>query len=402
MVCTIDGHGAFNGINAWLQRFLPALAKRGHTVEVLAFPWSPPKDCPTLSRLSESGVKVTSVYPQRYTEQAMRACVAHVKTFRPDMFIANLCVPALQAAPALARLGVRTISVLHNDDAEYRAKAAFPTDATVTISRGLLALLPPGSTRLVRAIPYGVEPSSRIATAPVAGGAFRIVYHGRIAQVQKRIIDLAAALVLACKRNPSLEADLYGSGPDEESLRQQLANDSAGGRVRFLGPASPAHIRERLPDYHAAVLVSDYEGLGLAILEAMAAGLVPVCRRTRSGLPDLITSGRNGLFVEDHGEAFISALQRLATDTLLWRTLSEDAFRTASTQFSPATCLDGWDQLFADLSARPSAFAESDQAGSTLAPVHPDLSSEDVRYPGTIRAVWRWFRFGAAQARRPW
>lgn len=402
-VCTVDGHGAFNGINAWLQRFVPALAERGHIVAVLAFPWSEPKNCPTLSKLRKSGIQVSAVYPRRYTEQAVRSCVIHAKKFRPDMFIANLCVPALHAAPIVARLGARTISVLHNDDAEYRAKAGFPTDATVAISRGLLSFPPPDSPRLVRSIPYGVEPSDRVATAPVAGRPFRIVYHGRIAQVQKRILELASALVLACKRNASLEADIYGSGPDEESLRQRLANESAGGRVRFLGPVAPEHIRKLLPDYHAAVLVSDFEGLGLAILEAMAAGLVPVCRRTSSGLPDIISSGRNGLFVEDGGEEFISALQRLATDSMLWRSLSAEAIRTASTQFSPKTCLDSWEQLFTDLHARPSVFpTDSRRSGLTLAPVHPDLVSEDVRHPGMVRATWRWFRFGVGQARRPW
>lgn len=402
-VCTVDGHGAFNGINAWLQRFVPALAARGHTVEVLAFPWSEPEHCPTLSLLRRAGIPVTAAYPQRYSEHAVRTCIRHSKRFRPDMFIANLCVPALQAAPALARMNIRTISVLHNDDAEYRAKAAFPTDATVAISSGLLELIPPGSPRLVRSISYGVEPFSRVATPPATSQPFRIVYHGRIVQVQKRILELASALVLACRRNPLLEADIYGSGPDEDPLRQYLATDSADGRVRFLGPASPERIRDLLPDYHAAVLVSDYEGLGLAILEAMAAGVVPVCRRTRCGLPDFITSGQNGFFVEDRGEEFISALQRLATDHWLWRRLSGEAVRTAITQFSPETCLQRWEQLFVDLNARPSVFANTaSSVTQTLAPPHPDLAAEDVRYPGLVRAWWRWFRFGADHARRPW
>ncbi len=45
------------------------------------------------------------------------------------------------------------------------------------------------------------------------------------------------------------------------------------------------------------VLLSDFEGLPLSLVEAMGRGCVPVAARSESGIPELISSGDNGLIM---------------------------------------------------------------------------------------------------------
>ncbi|WP_371821102.1 glycosyltransferase [Chloracidobacterium sp. D] len=42
------------------------------------------------------------------------------------------------------------------------------------------------------------------------------------------------------------------------------------------------------------VLLSDYEGLPIALMEAMATGLVPICTAMRSGIGQLVVDGVTG------------------------------------------------------------------------------------------------------------
>lgn len=396
---TTDGHRAFNGINAWLLGFLPALRDAGHTIRVVLFAWSRPEDCTFYPQLQAAGVDARVVFPMRYTEAAVRVAIAEAQQFGPDVFIANMVTPALLAAPQIRAQGTPVISVLHNDDDEYRAKARLPVDATVVISSGLRRLVA-DEARLTRCVPYGVALPRTTAHARHAGEPLRIVYHGRIAQPQKRVLEMTRALVAICRQRPDITADLYGSGPDEAALQALLAGDDAEGRVKFLGARPSSELTELLPQYHVAVLLSDFEGLGLSILEAMAAGLVPVCLRTATGLPDIIEDGRNGWFVTDRADSFATALTRLADEPATWTRLSHAARETVAHRFSRPAALAAWNDLFAEVvRQRPRAHAP---ATTRLPAVDPALAHEDVRHPGLARAWWRWLRFGPAAARRPW
>ncbi|NJK92734.1 MAG: glycosyltransferase family 4 protein [Blastochloris sp.] len=397
LFCTTDGSHAINGINAWLLRFLPSLTALGHEPEVLVFPWSPEYQCTTTRLLRLAGIRTTVVYPMLYSEAGVKRCLQEIHKRMPEVFVANMVMPALLAMPRIRAMGIPCVSVLHNDDDEYRAKASFPTDATVVISEGLARLVP-ADGRIVRTIFYGTPISSRTTHWP-NNNCLRLIYHGRIAITQKQILHTAAAFTRVCKNNPGLTADIYGSGQDELALRNQLARDDAKGHVRFLGFRSPAEILELLPDYHIAVLLSDYEGLGLAILEAMSAGLVPICLATPSGLPDIIKHGINGFFVNDRSDDFSNSVNRLVYEPIMWRNLSLEARRTIEERFSSSHSANGWHKLFQELtqSNRTAPLVSS----SLPAPL-PALVNEDIRHPGLVHAWWRRLRFFRSHGYRPW
>lgn len=337
----------------------------------------------------------------RDTESAVRACLKFVRGFRPDIFVANHVLAALYAGGWIRRYGIPTLGVWHNDDEEYRAKNSifaaganfFQVTSLVTISTGLsLHLKSDGSSVPPRCIRYGLPPLSE-TSAWEGSSPLRLVYHGRLVQHQKRILETTAALVRVA-RNNNVSADIYGSGPEREAVREMLVRDNAAGRVSLRGQLSAAEVLSTLPAYHVAVLLSDFEGLGLSILEAMACGLVPVCHRTASGLPDIIQSGENGFFVDDREGAFDKTISLLSDSLAEWKRLSSAARATVRERFSQTASIEAWEELFDEIrvGGLPTAPLTVPRK-IELPPPHPALRSEDPRHPGLLRDVWRRLRF---------
>jgi glycosyltransferase involved in cell wall biosynthesis len=61
----------------------------------------------------------------------------------------------------------------------------------------------------------------------------------------------------------------------------------------------------------------------------MAAGMVPICLDTRSGIREAIEHGVNGLIVQDRTAAFFAAVKELQSNPVKWRQLSLAAKDTA-------------------------------------------------------------------------
>ena len=85
---------------------------------------------------------------------------------------------------------------------------------------------------------------------------------------------------------------------------------------------------------HVLVRPSLLEGMPLAVLEAMAAGL-PVVATSVGGTPELVTDGRSGLLVPPaDSEALARALLRLAREQELRESLASSALQIVSKEHS--------------------------------------------------------------------
>jgi len=89
---------------------------------------------------------------------------------------------------------------------------------------------------------------------------------------------------------------------------------------------------ERIPDYFLAadvfVFPTLYDGWGVVVNEACAAGLPLICSRAAGAAWDLVTDGENGFLVEAGDEAELaSAMARLAVDAELRTVMGERARR---------------------------------------------------------------------------
>lgn len=110
---------------------------------------------------------------------------------------------------------------------------------------------------------------------------------------QKRLDHAFRAIADAAGSHPELHLDLYGSGPRETELRELAAE--LGGPITFHSyTESPAAEFARSS---FSLLTSTHEGLGLSVIESMAAGCVPLAYDVPYGPSDIITHGVDGFLV---------------------------------------------------------------------------------------------------------
>ncbi len=129
---------------------------------------------------------------------------------------------------------------------------------------------------------------------------------------QKGHSVLLRAIAPLLESMPGLHLLIVGDGPRGDDLRAQAAGLPGGDRVRFLGVRSDT--RELLGASDLFVLPSLWEGLPMALLEAMAAGL-PVVATAVSGTRDVVDDGVSGALVPPgEAEPLRSAIERLVAD----------------------------------------------------------------------------------------
>jgi glycosyltransferase involved in cell wall biosynthesis len=121
---------------------------------------------------------------------------------------------------------------------------------------------------------------------------------------------------------------VVGTGPLETDLRANADRLGLGDAVRFLG------MRDDVPDVLAAldvfVLSSRHEGLPIALLEALAAGL-PCVATTVGGIPEVVRDGHEGYLVPPADPSVMAAaLAKILEDPRLRAAMSARAVETAA------------------------------------------------------------------------
>jgi N-acetyl-alpha-D-glucosaminyl L-malate synthase BshA len=165
-----------------------------------------------------------------------------------------------------------------------------------------------GIQRPIEVIPNFVNCTQYQPAAAPRTGRPRLVHISNFRPV-KRVTDCIRILA-AVRREVDAELWLAGDGPDR-SAAEQLAHElGIHPHVSFLGKQS--HIERLLPQADVLLLPSQLESFGLAALEAMACGVIPVATRV-GGLPEVITPGVDG-FLEEPGD--VEAQARRAVEIL--------------------------------------------------------------------------------------
>ncbi|MCS7208499.1 MAG: glycosyltransferase [Fimbriimonadales bacterium] len=115
-------------------------------------------------------------------------------------------------------------------------------------------------------------------------------------------------------------------------------------RVRFLGGRGDVPAILNASDIF--VLASHYEGNPLSVMEAMAAGLPPVCTAV-GGVPELIQHERTGLLVPPEDEAALAnALRRLVADPPFRQMLSQAARSYAREHFDLKVMVQAYERFY--------------------------------------------------------
>ncbi len=399
VICAYDRPNYIGGPHVWLRRIAPALRERGVQVRVLFFITGTrnPDECPILTELQQAGFDCAAIPLPTYTEQRVRWILQQIQSDPPDIFVPNLMVAGFYAARWVREAGIPTIGILHSSDPFHAAvldefvfgNPHYQLSALICVSRYLehtvLARNPRGI--LIRRITCAAVPTPEYAAAPPTD-TLRLIYVGRLVEEQKRISDVTRALCRVVQEVPNTTAAIYGSGPacaDVAALLHTYAQDLP---VKLMGSIDNAQVQNVMLQHHVFVLLSDYEGLSVALMEAMACGLVPVCKQMQSGFDELIIDGITGIVVQDRGDSFVAAIQRLRNEPQLWGQISTAARERVQREFTIDIIADQWLELFTELSAQASirrAVVIPRHIEPALPPLHPALAREDHRTPPLLK-----------------
>jgi glycosyltransferase involved in cell wall biosynthesis len=151
---------------------------------------------------------------------------------------------------------------------------------------------------------------------------------------------------LACLRDEGRPCRLVlaGEGPEFIELRDQAAARGIADRVRLPGAVVP--LVDLLQAGDLFVQPSEWEGMPLALLEAMACGLPAIGTRV-PGIRDLIVDGRDGLLVEPGDPAALAgAIARLLDDPDLARGLGAAGRARVAAGFSHGAMLERLEGIY--------------------------------------------------------
>jgi glycosyltransferase involved in cell wall biosynthesis len=144
---------------------------------------------------------------------------------------------------------------------------------------------------------------------------------------------------------------LAGSGPEEARLRQYARDAGLAREVAFVGPAYGEHKAQLLAQADALALASYSEGLPYSLLEAMAAGVVPIVTSV-GAVPDVVTEGEHGLLVAPRdAEALADAISRLAGDRATLARMSAACRARIAAGYSLERVARDFSQLYGTLCA---------------------------------------------------
>ena len=163
-----------------------------------------------------------------------------------------------------------------------------------------------------------------------------LVSVGRLIESKNHAV-LVPMMLEVIERHPRAALMIVGSGVLHDPIAELVQRAGIEAHIKLMG--SRDDISALLAASDLFVFPSLTEGLGVAVVEAVAAGL-PVVAYDLPPLRDMVTDGRNGVIATPIGdpiaftEATLSALDNLSTHqewaTLMWDQLRDRFDNTAS------------------------------------------------------------------------
>jgi glycosyltransferase involved in cell wall biosynthesis len=294
---------------------------------------------------------------------------ALARRLKPDIVHTHLFKADVAGAFAAKSARAGLVSTKHNEDPQLRipvvrgiaARLARSADAVVAVSdavgrhvRSRLAL----HRDHVRTVRYGLDldeidahpdaPDLR-AELGMAPGQPLVLFAGRLVP-QKALEVLITAVARIREAVPDMRVAVAGRGPLEQKMRDRVRALGLDDTIIFLGfrPDAPRLMRQA----DLFVLPSRWEGLGLVLLEAMAARC-PVVASWVGAIPEVVADRETGRLVPpDDPDALADAMLTLLRDPAERRRMGEAGRRRVRERFALETEVARIEALYGEIAGR--------------------------------------------------
>lgn len=252
------------------------LAERGHRLDV--------RSLRRLMALLRHG-RVDVVHAHKFGSNVWAALLGHalgvpvVVAHEHTWSFEGQAARRLADRHVVARFSDAVIAVSEADRARMVADVGMPADRVVLVHNGIGGSGPGDVEAVAREL--GLRPG-----APV-------LVQTATLRPQKAVEVMIAATAIIRQAHPDVRLLIAGDG-DLARVRTVAAEHGVADAVVLLGARND--VADLLACANVGVLSSDFEGMPLAVLEYMAAGL-PVVATKVGGLPEMVREGETGFLV---------------------------------------------------------------------------------------------------------
>jgi L-malate glycosyltransferase len=192
---------------------------------------------------------------------------------------------------------------------------------------------------------YHADNEKKGATLYAPNGEKLIIHLSNFRPV-KRPLDCIRIFAEVRKKIPA-RLLMVGDGPERGPAEHLARTLKVQDDVLFLGKQN--HVERLIPLAHVLLMPSEMESFGLAALEAMACGVVPVATRV-GGVPELITHEEDG-YLEEVGDIAAQAARvtTLLTDDALHYRMAKAGRWNASERFCTDRIIPQYEKHYADV-----------------------------------------------------
>lgn len=285
---------------------------------------------------------------------------------RGRIAVLHLGDPVLAPLAAIARrFGVPVAMTLHGLDVAHAGRAyrlwTRPAwrcvDVYVCISRAVrdLALASGLPADRIEVISIGVEVPPVASAVPRERGLLLLL--GRMVPRKGAAWFVESVFSRVAARHPESRLALIGAGPDRPAVEAAVRRADLSERVLMPGEVGEPEKRHWLARAGLCVVpnlprAGDFEGFGIAALEAAAAGC-PVVAADLEGLRDALADGARGRLVEPgNAIAWVDAIEALLRDDAARIALGEQAAAHARAHAGWEPIIARYCELFDRLAAR--------------------------------------------------
>jgi len=180
----------------------------------------------------------------------------------------------------------------------------------------------------------------------IPAGAFVI---GTVAvfRFQKRLEEWLEVFAAVASKQPHVRGIIAGAGPLQKEIEAKARSLNLQGKL--LLPGLQTDVKPWLASMDVFMMTSEFEGLPIALLEAMSMGCIPVCTAA-GGIGEVITDQKNGVLVPvDSWRQLVPALEQLLSDQQLQEQFSQAARKTIVESFAMHRMVEQLETLYKEV-----------------------------------------------------
>jgi glycosyltransferase involved in cell wall biosynthesis len=373
-LCGGQGRNAISGAEHHVITLVQELARRGVDTELVVLLWTSDAQIEAaLDTVRACGARVTVIERRRgratLVSRLFRALdcwrrLGLALRRRRDRVVHMHMELVMQVVAAWTAGCRRLVITIHNDEPHYlrpavrawfRRLAAWGVSfvaITDHVRRYLVGPVgvPPASVRTIR---YGVtKPGSRACSRADFGLTdtdFVVGFVGRLT-AQKNV----HLLIRAMATRPDIKCLIVGEGELRPEL-ERLARGLGCGNVAFLGSRPGA--ASLMPLFDVFCLPSNWEGLGVVLLESMLQG-VPIVASRAGAIPEVLAEGRCGVLIDPGSvSSLVDGIDLIRCNPHVRGTLVRSAQAHAAAAYGVRRMSDETCRLYDDLCLTPDTSA---------------------------------------------